>query len=169
MHRHRLLRWGAAFAVAAVLAGAVCAKKRDTSGDTGTKPIGAVIAPAPDIPAPPATAADTNRSDQATLTRLEREARALAKTSGCRTVNDCRTAPVGWRGCGGPRTYLLYCAAATDTIALYGKLKELEEAEKAYNAKSGMMSTCELRMPPKTVLRGSSCREVPAEAMRAPQ
>jgi hypothetical protein len=164
MQRPRLIRWCAAFATMAVLGGGVCAKHADKR----TKSIGALIAPPPEAPAPPARAADTNRSDQATLTRLEHEARALAKTSGCRSVNDCRTAPVGWRGCGGPRTYLVYCAAATDTIALYRKLKELEDAEKAYNAKSGMMSTCEFRMPPGTVLHGDGCRELRAEAMRAP-
>ena len=93
--------------------------------------------------------------------RLEQEARALAKTEGCTSTSACRTAPVGWRGCGGPRTYLLYCATTTDTVALFRKLKELEDAEKAYNAKSGMMSTCEFRMPPGTKLEGRSCREVP--------
>jgi hypothetical protein len=42
------------------------------------------------------------------------------------------------------------------------KLKELEDAEKAYNASSGMMSTCEYRMPPNVRLEGRSCREAPA-------
>jgi hypothetical protein len=50
----------------------------------------------------------------------------------------------------------------TDTVALFRKLKELEEAEKAYNAKSGMMSTCEFRIPPGTKLDGRSCREAPS-------
>jgi hypothetical protein len=93
---------------------------------------------------------------------LEREARALAKTEGCSSVNACRTAPVGWRGCGGPRTYLVYCAASTDSAALFRKLKELEAAERSYNAKSGMMSTCEMRMPPKVTLDGRTCKEVAA-------
>ena len=69
---------------------------------------------------------------------------------------------MGWRGCGGPRTYLVYCAATTDTMALFRKLKELEEAERDYNARSGMMSTCELRMSPGVRLDGRSCREASA-------
>src|SRR5438046_3166798 len=57
--------------------------------------------------------------DLTRLARLEREARTLAKTDGCSASESCRTAPVGWRGCGGPRTYLVYCAATTDSAALY--------------------------------------------------
>jgi hypothetical protein len=69
---------------------------------------------------------------------------------------------MGWRGCGGPRTYLVYCAATTDTVALFRKLQELEAAERDYNAASGMMSTCEFRTPPAARLDGRSCRERPA-------
>jgi hypothetical protein len=57
---------------------------------------------------------------------------------------------------------VVYCAATTDTVALFRKLKELETAEKTYNAKSGILSTCELRMPPGTRLERRSCREGPS-------
>ena len=96
-------------------------------------------------------------NDTARLARLEREARALAKTEGCATAADCRTAPVGWRGCGGPRTYVAYCAASTDSIALFKKLDELKAAETAYNEATGMMSTCEMRMPPTVTVQGGRC------------
>ena len=96
-------------------------------------------------------------NDTARLARLEREARALAKTEGCATAADCRTAPVGWRGCGGPRTYIAYCAASTDSIALFKKLDELKAAETAYNEATGMMSTCEMRMPPTVTVQGGRC------------
>lgn len=174
MQMYRPTRSGVAIAGAVLLAGAVCAKQGggETSrdGDNKTTSIGAVIAPPPNVPTPPARTADTNKTDQAKLTRLEHEARALASTDGCKNASACRTAPVGWRGCGGPRTYVVYCAATTDTIAPFRKLKELENAEKAYNAKSGMMSTCEFRMPPTAVLQGGSCREGPARVggTRAP-
>jgi hypothetical protein len=100
--------------------------------------------------------------ERARLAQLEREARAIAKTTGCSSVSACRTAPVGAKACGGPRSYIVYCAASTDTTALFRKLRELETAEKAYNKKSGMMSTCEFRLPPKTVLNGERCTEAPA-------
>jgi hypothetical protein len=97
--------------------------------------------------------------DRVVLARLEREARALAHTEGCSTADACRTAPVGWRGCGGPRTYLVYCAASTDSVALYRKLDSLREAEMAYNEKSGLMSTCEMRLPPIPDARGGRCTD----------
>lgn len=96
-------------------------------------------------------------NDTAHLARLEREARALAKTEGCASASACRTAPVGWRGCGGPRTYIVYCAATTDSVALFRKLDELKTAETAYNEQVGMLSTCEMRLPPAVAVQGGRC------------
>src|SRR5689334_18641966 len=113
---------------------------------------------------PPQRAAESAASrsgdapnDTVQLDRLEREARALAKTEGCSSASECRTAPVGWRGCGGPRTYVAYCAAATDSVALYRKLAELKAAETAYNERAGMLSTCEMRLPPAVSVQGGRC------------
>ena len=60
----------------------------------------------------------------------------------------CRPAPVGWRACGGPRSYVVYCRASTDTVALLRKLDELKRAEMEYNDREGVVSTCEMRTPP---------------------
>jgi hypothetical protein len=95
--------------------------------------------------------ADTGR-----LARLEREAYALVHTEGC-TAGQCRTAPVGSRPCGGPRAYLVYCATTTDSAALFAKLAELARAEEAYNRRAGMVSTCEMRLPPTIAVSGGRC------------
>lgn len=95
--------------------------------------------------------------DTTRIARLERDARALAKTTGCDAASSCRTAPVGWRACGGPRTYVVYCAASTDTVALLRKLEELKRAEMEYNERSGAISTCEFRTPPAVTMQGGSC------------
>ncbi len=95
--------------------------------------------------------------DRTRIDGLEQAARALARTSGCESVSGCRTAPLGWRACGGPRGYLAYCAASTDTAALFAALERLKRAEMDYNEKSGMMSTCEMRLPPSVSLTGGSC------------
>ena len=100
-------------------------------------------------------------TDQQRITRLEREARALARAEGCQGAGDCRTAPVGSRPCGGPRTYVVYCARTTDSAALYRKLDELARAERANNEKQGLMSTCEFRMPPAVTTSGGSCHAAP--------
>jgi hypothetical protein len=90
--------------------------------------------------------------------RLEREVQALVRADGCQRGADCRAAPVGDRPCGGPRTYVVYCARTTDSVALYRKLDELASAERAYNTEQGLASTCEFRMPPRVEATGGSCR-----------
>lgn len=103
--------------------------------------------PAPDAP-----------GSQERVARLEAEARALVKTDGCATSSQCRAAPVGSRPCGGPRAYVAYCAATTDSAALYRKLDELKVAEDAFNQAAGMAGTCEFRTPPEVTSQGGSCR-----------
>lgn len=158
---HRLSGTWNVVAGLTLLAGAACSQQPQASAGGGTRSVGSVISRTPRDTIAPAPR-DSGSDQLPTLVRLEREARALAKTDGCSSLSACRTAPVGWRGCGGPRTYVVYCAATTDTVALARKLKELEEAERKYNATSGMMSTCEFRMPPSVKLDGRSCREGPA-------
>ena len=129
---------------------------------------GADVAPStvPAAPAPAAAPADGEaQGDTGRIARLEREARALAHAEGC-SAGACRTAPVGSRPCGGPRTYLVYCAAATDSAALFAKLAELARAEAAFNSASGMASTCEYRMPPNATVQGGRCVAAPAGGVR---
>lgn len=96
--------------------------------------------------------------DQAVLQRMETEARALAGIGGCTSGDQCRSAPVGVKACGGPRTHVVYCAATTDTVALFRKLDELRRAEEAFNQKYGIASNCAYVSPPGTELVGGTCR-----------
>lgn len=96
--------------------------------------------------------------DAARLAELEENARALANPSGCERSGECRTAPVGNRPCGGPREYVVYCPATTDSAALFRALEELAAAEDAYNRANDLVSTCEMRLPPETVSDGGVCR-----------
>lgn len=113
---------------------------------------------APPVAANNPDAATNQEAEAQELQRLEAEARALARADGCARADQCRTAPVGDRPCGGPRNYLVYCAATTDTVALFRKLDELKRAEQEFNRKHGLVSTCEYRMPPETQLVGTTCR-----------
>lgn len=116
---------------------------------------------ADDTAPPPAGAQPgSQEGDWAAILRLEEQAKAIAKTSGCATVAQCRTAPVGNRACGGPRYYLAYCSTSTDSVALFRKLGEIASAEDAYNRKYQLASTCEFRMPAPLALSGSECRMV---------
>jgi hypothetical protein len=141
--------------VALALATGACTRRPAPAADT------AAGAPPTDSAPPPAggpSAGQDAGAGRAAVVSLEREARALAKAEGCEQAAQCRTAPVGSRPCGGPREYLVYCALTTDSAALFRKLAELERAEKAYNERAGLMSTCEFRMPPTAELAGRVCQ-----------
>jgi hypothetical protein len=109
-------------------------------------------------PMPPQQGAAAQDVDQAALDRLTREVKALARADGCTAANQCRTLPIGARPCGGPEEFVVYCPRTTDVAALERKAAELERAQKAFNEKSGLMSTCEMRMPPRVVHVGGACR-----------
>ena len=98
------------------------------------------------------------KADWAQIVALENEAKAVADTSGCEDSGECRTAPVGSRGCGGPRYYLVYCSKTTDSAALFTKLAAVSDAERQYNTNYKIVSTCEFRMPPTVALSGGFCR-----------
>jgi len=97
-------------------------------------------------------------ADWAAILKIEEEAKALVRANGCTSDDQCRTAPVGSRGCGGPRYYLVYCSRTTDSVALFKKLGEVEAAERAFNAKYQVASTCEFRMPPTVGVTAGSCQ-----------
>jgi hypothetical protein len=101
---------------------------------------------------------DQQGIDWDAILKLEAEAKALVTASGCSRDDQCRTAPVGSRGCGGPRYYLTYCARSTDSLALFRKLREVENAERAFNEKYKIGSTCEFRMPPAVGITAGECR-----------
>jgi hypothetical protein len=98
------------------------------------------------------------KADWAQITALEDQAKAIVRTDGCANIGQCRTAPVGSRACGGPRYYLVYCSASTDSAALFRKLDVVAAAEREYNTRYQLVSTCEFRMPPKIALSGGSCQ-----------
>jgi len=97
-------------------------------------------------------------TDWGQIVALENEAKVLAKTDGCSSAGECRTAPVGSRACGGPRYYLVYCSRTTDSAALFRKLDAVAAAEREFNTTYKLVSTCEFRMPPTVALSGGSCQ-----------
>jgi len=125
---------------------------------------GCAPAPAPNSPdaTDPSPRVDTlgnsQSADWARIVALEDQAKAIARTSGCSSDAECRSAPVGARACGGPRYYLPYCAKTTDSVALFRKLEEVAAAERAYNAKYSIGSTCEFRTPPTVGVTAGVCQ-----------
>jgi hypothetical protein len=97
------------------------------------------------------------KADWQRILQLEEQAKAIINTGGCTSADQCRSAPVGSRACGGPRYYLVYCARTTDSAALFRKLEDVAAAERAYNVRYQIMSTCEFRMPPELAIAGGVC------------
>lgn len=98
------------------------------------------------------------KADWAQIVALEDQAKSLVKAEGCSSTEQCRTAPVGSRACGGPRYYLVYCSRTTDSAALFRKLDAVAAAEREFNKRYQVMSTCEFRLPPTVALSGGSCQ-----------
>jgi len=97
------------------------------------------------------------KADWNQILSLEEQAKALVRAEGCTSADQCRSAPVGSRACGGPRHYLVYCARTTDSAALFRKLDDVAAAERAFNTRYNVMSTCEFRMPPSVGVTGGMC------------
>ena len=151
-------------AVAALFLAAACAPGPDTRTSSSDAPRatpgGGSAAPAPSGDGTSSGGGAPQDSLQRLIQRLEREAKQIAKAAPCADGGQCRTAPVGSRPCGGPREYIVYCATATDSAALFRTLDELARVEQEYNEKTGAVSTCEFRLPPETELTGNACRAV---------
>ena len=96
--------------------------------------------------------------DWTQIVTLEDQAKALVKTDGCSSADQCRTAAVGNRACGGPRYYLVYCSRTTDSAALFARLKAVADAENEFNRRYNVVSTCEFRMPPQVSLTSAACQ-----------
>jgi hypothetical protein len=122
---------------------------------TGCNPKSSSSNPPADTPS--STPVSSEESDRKMIDKLEADAKALAKVDGCSASADCRAVPIGVRGCGGPRDFIIYCAKATDSLALHARITAADSAEMAYNTKYKIVSTCELRLPPVAVLSEGSC------------
>lgn len=96
-------------------------------------------------------------ADRARLDSLISVARSLARTEGCSSTDGCATMALGAKACGGPREYLVYCRASTDTVALAEAVERLNSMERSFNERYQLMSDCMMLMEPGVALQGGSC------------
>ena len=73
------------------------------------------------------------------------------------TLSQCALVAVGARPCGGPREYLAYSTAETDSSALATLAAVYERMDRERNEAQGLVSTCELMQPPDLVLENGRC------------
>ena len=72
-------------------------------------------------------------------------------------LSQCALIPVGARPCGGPRAYLAYSTAETDSAALAALVAVYDRMDSERNEAQGLVSTCELMMPPDLALEAGRC------------
>jgi hypothetical protein len=98
-------------------------------------------------------------SQQAPRTLEEARARidSVIGDAAASTLSECALAPLGVRPCGGPRAYLAYSTAETDSAALRALLAVYERLDRERNEAQGLVSTCELMLPPDLALENGRC------------
>lgn len=108
-------------------------------------------AAAPATPQPVAASAPAG-SD--TLARIK----ALVGTPSCSSDAQCHTLALGARACGGPESYLPWSSAHTSEADLRALGDAYKEQQRAANAASGMMSTCQFLVDPGATCKAGTCQ-----------
>jgi hypothetical protein len=85
--------------------------------------------------------------------RLER----LTENKDCTEDSQCKVLGVGSRPCGGPEQYLIYSTLHTDEKMLNYTNDRYQKLKKQQNEKLGLMSTCQMLMPPVSACVENKC------------
>ncbi|WP_233079417.1 hypothetical protein [Rheinheimera soli] len=85
--------------------------------------------------------------------RLER----LTENKECEQDNQCKVIGVGARPCGGPDQYLIYSTQQTDEKMLSYTNERYQKLKKQQNEKLGLMSTCQMLLPPVSACVEKTC------------
>lgn len=88
--------------------------------------------------------------DHQALMELYEEVSALSISVPCTDANDWTFTAYGSKACGGPQGYIAY-STKIDVASFLDKIEAYTEAEKAYNIKWDIVSTCDLPAQPKTL------------------
>lgn len=72
-------------------------------------------------------------------------------------VAACRTLPFGAKPCGGPKTYLVYSAEASDSTRLAELAAEYGAVDAERNRVCELTSDCMMVTPPDVALEGGRC------------
>lgn len=96
-------------------------------------------------------------TDQSTLDSLKQYARSRARRDGCARDQDCAVVGLGAKPCGGPWEHLVYCRATTDEPALRAAVARVDTAERRFNERYGVASTCDVTREATPALQGGSC------------
>lgn len=101
------------------------------------------------------TAAPEATQDRLDSLRAEIQAMIADPTAG--SERRCHAIAFGSKPCGGPWTYLVYSAEATDSLALARAVAEYNALEERLNREEGRMSDCSVVSPPAISHSGGRC------------
>lgn len=83
--------------------------------------------------------------------------RALIGSAACTESAQCRTVPIGARGCGGPEMYLPWSTAQTKPDALQALAERYKAERQAQIQARGEVSDCRFAVDPGAVCRAGVC------------
>ncbi len=94
------------------------------------------------------------------LADLRRGVFELIGEPSCTATAECRTMAFGAKPCGGPRSYLAFSIAATDSQRLVDAVRRFTEQDEANNRERGLMSDCSVVEEPEVTCSSGLCSSV---------
>jgi len=92
----------------------------------------------------------TFEEDQAALASMFSDIQVIAESVVCENAEDWKFIPYGSKACGGPQGYIAY-ATQIDETAFLESVALYTQAEAEFNIKWGVVSTCDLPIPPQSI------------------
>ena len=99
----------------------------------------------------------TEEGDQAKLMKMRQDIDALIGDAAGASIEDCRSAAIGSKPCGGPWAYIVYSASSTDPTELANRLAEYNAFEAEMNALYGYVSDCSIPNMPVLIFKDGRC------------
>lgn len=96
-------------------------------------------------------------SDTTDLVELRARVKDLIGNAECTSVNQCRLIAYGAKPCGGPKRYLVYSIAQTDSTALIAIVSKYNAREAEMNKLLGRKSDCNVVARPQLRVVNGRC------------
>jgi hypothetical protein len=109
----------------------------------------------------------SERSDTLSSNALRESIARQVGTAACSSLAVCRTLALGSKPCGGPRQYLVYSLAVTDSARLAADAARYNQAEAQKNRDEGLVSDCSMLIAPQVSCVSGKCAAVESEGRRA--
>jgi hypothetical protein len=97
---------------------------------------------------PDTLTSDTLTPETLTSDTLRESIARQVGTAACSSAAVCRSLPLGSKPCGGPRQYLVYSLAVTDSARLAADAARYTQAEAQRNRETGLVSDCSMLIAP---------------------